>query len=200
MLKNCLKSVLLISGIISTMANAELIISPVSNPTTLNIPINSQMPTDQSVQKLMQVLHINEMIDGVVNQHQAFATAMADMPKQLPTADNKKTTIFSRQVEKQIQQLFGKYSQVFAQTVDPEKQRQTLISAYLQTAKQRYTQAEVNALLGFYDNPMGQQILQKQNQVNSDFLQTVMPMLVGDTAVLQQNLPQIQQDIEKIFR
>lgn len=200
MLKNFLKSALLIGSMISTFANAELIINSASSPVAVNSIINrNQMPTDPSVQKLMQVLHINEMIEGIVNQQQVFATAMADIPKQLPPTDSKKSSIFSRHIEKQIQQLFGKYSQVFANSIDPEKQRQAMTNAYLQVAKRHYTQAEVDALIRFYDNPIGQQILQKQNQVNSDFMQTVMPILAGDTAVLQKNLPQIQQDIEKIF-
>lgn len=187
---------------LATFTHAELIISPATmvktNEAIVNQPSTHTL-TDASVTKLMQVLHINDMIEGVIAQQQQFAEAMNKLPTTLPSDESKKTTIFSRQIEKQIQQVFSKYSKVFGQQIDANQQRQDMTTAYVNAAKQRYTQAEVNALINFYDNPMGQQILHKQNQVNSDFLQAVLPKMAGDPEHLQQQLPKLQQDIERIF-
>ncbi|NOX79244.1 MAG: hypothetical protein GXP20_10385 [Gammaproteobacteria bacterium] len=48
---------------------------------------------------------------------------------------------------------------------------------------------------------MGQRILSKQSQVSSEFVQVMMPTLIGDnTSQLEKALPSLQKDIEKIFK
>lgn len=47
---------------------------------------------------------------------------------------------------------------------------------------------------------MGQRILSKQSQVSSEFVQVMMPTLIGDTTQLEKAMPSLQKDIEKIFK
>lgn len=194
------------------VSHAELIINSPQTPSTTIVsattpavistvlPSHVQRPSNESVSKLMQVLHVDDVIEGMLIEQQQLSDAVSTLPTSLPKTDNKVTSIFSRKVQQQMQQVLEKYSSVFAKQIDVPKQRQAMLTAYQTVAKQRYTQAEVNALIAFYDNPMGQQILQKQNLVNSDFLQAVMPMMAGDPAALQQALPTLQKDIENIFK
>ena len=185
-------------------AYAELIIQ--NNPvnavnaqtpvTTLN-ELQTQ-PTDASLDKLIKVLHIDKMIDEMIAQRQQAASMMKGLPQELPTDEN--AGIFSRHAQKQLKNIFVKYSTVLGQQLDQPISKQQLQQAYQAIAKKTYTQAEVDALNQFYETPMGQRILSKQSQVSSEFVQVMMPTLIGDTSQLEKAMPSLQKDIEKIFK
>ncbi len=181
-------------------AYAELIIQ--NNPVNAQTPvttINAQaQPTDAALDKLIKVLHIDKMIDEMLAQRQQAANMMKELPQELPTDEN--AGIFSRHVQKQLKNIFVKYSTVLGQQLDQPISKQQLQQAYQAIAKRTYTQAEVDALNQFYETPMGQRILSKQSQVSSEFVQVMMPTLIGDTSQLEKALPSLQKDIEKIFK
>ena len=181
-------------------AYAELIIQ--NNPVNAQTPvttINAQaQPTDAALDKLIKVLHIDKMIDEMLAQRQQAATMMKGLPQELPTDEN--AGIFSRHAQKQLKNIFVKYSTVLGQQLDQPISKQQLQQAYQAIAKRTYTQAEVDALNQFYETPMGQRILSKQSQVSSEFVQVMMPTLIGDTSQLEKAMPSLQKDIEKIFK
>ena len=184
-------------------AYAELIIqnNPVNavNALTPIATINAQaQPTDESLDKLIKVLHIDKMIDEMLAQRQQAATMMKGLPQELPTDEN--AGIFSRHAQKQLKNIFVKYSTVLGQQLDQPISKQQLQQAYQAIAKKTYTQAEVDALNQFYETPMGQRILGKQSQVSSEFVQVMMPTLIGDTSQFEKEMPSLQKDIEKIFK
>ena len=181
-------------------AYAELIIQ--NNPLNAQPPIttiNAQtQPTDASLDKLIKVLHIDKMIDEMLAQRQQAANMMKGLPQELPMDEN--AGIFSRHAQKQLKNIFVKYSTVLGQQLDQPISKQQLQQAYQAIAKKTYTQAEVDALNQFYETPMGQRILSKQSQVSSEFVQVMMPTLIGDTSQLEKAMPSLQKDIEKIFK
>lgn len=181
-------------------AYAELIIQ--NNPVSAQPPvttINAQaQPTDASLDKLIKVLHIDKMIDEMLAQRQQAASMMKGLPQELPTDEN--AGIFSRHAQKQLKNIFVKYSTVLGQQLDQPISKQQLQQAYQAIAKKTYTQAEVDALNQFYETPMGQRILSKQSQVSSEFVQVMMPTLIGDTSQFEKAMPSLQKDIEKIFK
>lgn len=184
-------------------AYAELIIqkNPVNavNAQTPIATINVQaQPTDASLDKLIKVLHIDKMIDEMIAQRQQAASMMKGLPQEFPTDEN--AGIFSRHAQKQLKNIFVKYSTVLGQQLDQPISKQQLQQAYQAIAKKTYTQAEVDALNQFYETPMGQRILSKQSQVSSEFVQVMMPTLIGDTSQLEKAMPSLQKDIEKIFK
>jgi hypothetical protein len=194
---------LLISTGMTTLAHpayAELIIQ--NNPVSAQPPvttINAQaQPTDASLDKLIKVLHIDKMIDEMLAQRQQAASMMKGLPQELPTDEN--AGIFSRHAQKQLKNIFVKYSTVLGQQLDQPISKQQLQQAYQAIAKKTYTQAEVDALNQFYETPMGQRILSKQSQVSSEFVQVMMPTLIGDTSQFEKAMPSLQKDIEKIFK
>ena len=179
-------------------AYAELIIQ--NNPVNAQTPVTTinelqAQPTDASLDKLIKVLHIDKMIDEMLAQRQQAATMMKGLPQELPTDEN--AGIFSRHAQKHI---FVKYSTVLGQQLDQPIAKQQLQQAYQAIAKRTYTQAEVDALNQFYETPMGQRILSKQSQVSSEFVQVMMPTLIGDTSQFEKAMPSLQKDIEKIFK
>ena len=182
-------------------AYAELIIQ--NNPVSAKTPVTTinelqTQPTDASLDKLIKVLHIDKMIDEMLAQRQQAATMMKGLPQELPTDEN--AGIFSRHAQKQLKNIFVKYSTVLGQQLDQPISKQQLQQAYQAIAKKTYTQAEVDALNQFYETPMGQRILGKQSQVSSEFVQVMMPTLIGDTSQFEKAMPSLQKDIEKIFK
>lgn len=186
---------------ISRGANAELIIqSPSHTAVTVSQsvkPLPVIPPSDASITRLMQVLHVDAMIDEMVAQQQQIATAVQTMPKQLPKDD--KPSILSKVAQHQLQKILAKYGQVLGEPVDPAKRRAELVAIYHTAAKQHYSQAEVDALIGFYETPMGQQLLQKQSLVSMDFLKNSIPTMAGGQREWAGILPTLEQDMAKIF-
>ncbi|AME02133.1 hypothetical protein A9Z64_03150 [Moraxella osloensis] len=182
-------------------AYAELIIQ--NNPVNGQTPVTTinelqTQPTDASLDKLIKVLHIDKMIDEMLAQRQQAANMTKGLPQELPTDEN--AGIFSRHAQKQLKNIFVKYSTVLGQQLDQPIAKQQLQQAYQAIAKRTYTQAEVDALNQFYETPMGQRILSKQSQVSSEFVQVMMPTLIGDTSQFEKAMPSLQKDIEKIFK
>lgn len=178
-------------------AYAELIIQ--NNPVSAQTPVTTinelqTQPTDASLDKLIKVLHIDKMIA----QRQQAASMMKGLPQEFPTDEN--AGIFSRHAQKQLKNIFVKYSTVLGQQLDQPISKQQLQQTYQAIAKKTYSQAEVDALNQFYETPMGQRILSKQSQVSSEFVQVMMPTLIGDTSQLEKAMPSLQKDIEKIFK
>ena len=182
-------------------AYAELIIQ--NNPVNAQTPVTTinelqAQPTDAALDKLIKVLHIDKMIDEMLAQRQQAANMMKGLPQELPTDEN--AGIFSRHAQKQFKNIFVKYSTLLGQQLDQPISKQQLQQAYQVIAKKTYTQAEVDALNQFYETPMGQRILSKQSQVSSEFVQVMMPTLIGDTSQFEKAMPSLQKDIEKIFK
>ena len=182
-------------------AYAELIIQ--NNPVNAQTPVTTinelqNQPTDAALDKLIKVLHIDKMIDEMLAQRQQAATMMKGLPQELPTDEN--AGIFSRHAQKQLKNIFVKYSTLLGQQLDQPISKQQLQQAYQAIAKKTYTQAEVAALNQFYETPMGQRILSKQSQVSSEFVQVMMPTLIGDASQFEKAMPSLQKDIEKIFK
>ncbi len=182
-------------------AYAELIIQ--NNPVNAQTPVTTinelqTQPTDAALDKLIKVLHIDKMMDEMLAQRQQAANMMKGLPQELPTDEN--AGIFSRHAQKQLKNIFVKYSTLLGQQLDQPISKQQLQQAYQAIAKRTYTQAEVDALNQFYETPMGQRILSKQSQVSSEFVQVMMPTLIGDTTQFEKAMPSLQKDIEKIFK
>lgn len=192
-------------------ANAELIIH--SEPNTVNKDVNKianqhnnkQAPTDVSIIKLMQVMHIDEQIESIVNGQQAAIDAINmqtqnQAKKGSQQINDKSLNKRQRQLQEQIQSVLGQYAKIMSNGIGDATDAQTLTQAYISAAKTYYTQAEVDAQIKFYDTEMGQSILAKQPQITAAFLQQSLPEDTSETeAQLGELLPQMKQIIKGIF-
>ena len=192
-------------------ANAELIIH--SEPNTVNKDVNKianqhnnkQAPTDVSIIKLMQVMHIDEQIESIVNGQQAAIDAINmqtqnQVQKGSQQINDKSLNKRQRQLQEQIQSVLGQYAKIMSNGIGDATDAQTLTQAYISAAKTYYTQAEVDAQIKFYDTEMGQSILAKQPQITAAFLQQSLPEDTSETeAQLGELLPQMKQIIKGIF-
>lgn len=192
-------------------ANAELIIH--SEPNTVNKDVNKianqhnnkQAPTDVSIIKLMQVMHIDEQIQSIVNGQQAAIDAINmqtqnQVQKGSQQINDKSLNKRQRQLQEQIQSVLGQYAKIMSNGIGDATDEKTLTQAYISAAKTYYTQAEVDAQIKFYDTEMGQSILAKQPQITAAFLQQSLPEDTSATeAQLGELLPQMKQIIKGVF-
>ena len=218
MIRSLSMAVVTISGVASlTQAQAELVIhnepaqqqsvsinrisansASINNTAFMN---NNISPTDTSIVKLMEVMHIDEQIESIVNGQQAAINAI-NVQTQNRTESVGDGNLNKRQqaLQEQIQKVLGQYAKIMTNTIGDTTDKQTLTQAYINAAKTYYTQAEVDAQIDFYDTVMGQSILSKQPQITAAFLQQSLPDDTSETeAQLDELLPQMQQIIQGVF-
>ena len=218
MVRSLSMAVITISAVASlTQAQAELVIhSEPAQPQSVNINRisansasinnaafmnNNISPTDTSIVKLMEVMHIDEQIESIVNGQQAAIDAI-NVQTQNRTESVSDGNLNKRQqaLQEQIQKVLGQYAKIMTNTIGDTTDRQTLTQAYINAAKTYYTQAEVDAQIDFYDTVMGQSILSKQSQITAAFLKQSLPDDTSETeAQLDELLPQMQQIIQGVF-
>lgn len=192
-------------------ASAELIVHNEPNTVrkdTKNIAkqqMNTQAPSDVSIIKLMQVMHIDEQIQSIVNGQQAAIDAINMQTKNQNQSSNQRASDQQlnkrqRELQEQIQSVLGQYAKIMTEGIGNAADAQTLTQAYISAAKTYYTQAEVDAQIAFYDTAVGQSILAKQPQITAAFLQQSLPEDTSETeAQLSELLPQMKQIIEGVF-
>ena len=192
-------------------ANAELIVHSEPNRVskgTNNIAkqqLNKQAPTDVSIIKLMQVMHIDAQIQSIVNGQQAAIDAINTQTKNQNQSSNQRASDQQlnkrqRELQEQIQSVLGQYTKIMTEGIGNAADAQTLTQAYISAAKTYYTQAEVDAQIKFYDTAVGQSILAKQPQITAAFLQQSLPEDTSETeAQLSELLPQMKQIIKGVF-
>ena len=192
-------------------ANAELIVH--SEPNTVRKDtsdiakqqMNKQAPSDVSIIKLMQVMHIDEQIQSIVNGQQAAINAINTQTKNQAQSNSqrggdKNLNKRQRELQEQIQSVLGQYAKIMTNGIGNAADAQTLTQAYISAAKTYYTQAEVDAQIKFYDTAVGQSILAKQPQITAAFLQQSLPDDTSETeAQLSELLPQMRQIIKSAF-
>lgn len=192
-------------------ANAELIVHSEPNTArkdTNNIAkqqMNNQAPSDVSIIKLMQVMHIDAQIQSIVNGQQAAIDAINTQTKNHNQSSNQRASDQplnkrQRELQEQIQSVLGQYTKIMTEGIGNAADAQTLTQAYISAAKTYYTQAEVDAQIKFYDTAVGQSILAKQPQITAAFLQQSLPEDTSETeAQLSELLPQMKQIIKGVF-
>ena len=162
--------------------------------------MNNISPTDTSIVKLMEVMHIDEQIESIVNGQQVAIDAISMQQTRTQQKDNGKLNKSQRELQEQIQKVLGQYTKIMTNGIGNATDKQTLTQAYINAAKTYYTQAEVDAQIDFYDTVMGQSILSKQPQITAVFLKQSLPEDTSETeAQLDKLLPQMQQIIQGVF-
>ena len=165
------------------------------------ILVNQQIPTDASVLKLMQVMHVDEQIDAIINGQQAVSDILEEQGNK-SRVNEAKLNKRQRELAKNMQGVLAQYTKILAGGVQGTANKEELTQAYLTAAKAHYNQQEVNALIGFYDTQIGQSILEKNPKVTSEFLKASLPdeaEMKQTTEQLEELMPQIKQLIKGVF-
>lgn len=208
-----------------TQANAELIIEPSTQSKIIlskaaaitqtdtsqeynaalinNQLINTQAPTESSIIKLMQVMHVDEQIAVIANgQQMALDVINTQANPQSKQSNGDKLNKRQRELQNQIQSVLGQYAKIMSNSIGDATDVETMTRAYINAAKDYYSQAEVDAQIKFYNTTIGQSILAKQPQIMSAFLKQTLQadMNMGDTKnQLSELLPQMKHIIKGIL-
>ncbi|KAA0930825.1 DUF2059 domain-containing protein [Psychrobacter sp. ANT_H59] len=178
-----------------TVTSAPYNVRKIDDPQSVNRPL----PTDISIIKLMQVMHIDEQIQSIVDGKQAAINAINTQTQNQQVTDeplNKR----QRELQNQIQSVLGQYAKIMTNGIGNTADIQTLTQAYISAAKTYYTQAEVDAQIKFYDTAVGQNILAKQPQITAAFLKQSLPQDTSETEnQLSELLPQMKQIVKGVF-
>lgn len=170
-----------------------------SSPNTLS---NAKVltPTDASIIKLMQVMHIDVQIDSIANGQQVAIEAINSQMQNPSQYSEDKLNRRQRKLQTKIQSILGQYTKIMTNSIDDATDAQMMRQVYINAAKAYYTQSEVNAQIEFYDTVLGQSILAKQPQVNAEFLQRLLPDdMSGTKEQVSELLPQMKQLIKDML-
>ena len=186
---------------IATTTAAQNTISTQNGTIQNGILVNQQIPTDASVLKLMQVMHVDEQIDAIINGQQAVSDILEEQGNK-SKVNEAKLNKRQRELAKNMQGVLAQYTKILAGGVQGTANKEELTQGYLTAAKAHYNQQEVNALIGFYDTQIGQSILEKNPKVTSQFLKASLPdeaEMKQTTEQLEELMPQIKQLIKGVF-
>ena len=145
----------------------------------------------ESVQKMMRVMKVESQYDS------ALGSTLQMMRDQMVNSIPKHANISAEQrtqIEAVIQNAWQKYQERLAGDAELRK---AVFTLFQQLAQKHYTQQEVDALIGFYDSPLGQSILDKQGMMIGEFTQSVPAIL--DTRI-QSMAREIRREMEAEIR
>lgn len=134
-------------------------------------PAWAEPASAESVQKMMRVMKVESQYDS------ALGSTLQMMRDQMVNSIPKHANISAEQraqIEAVIQNAWQKYQE---QLTGDAELRKTVFTSFQQLAQKYYTQQEVDALIGFYDSPLGQSILDKQGMMIGEFTQSVPAIL-----------------------
>ena len=134
-------------------------------------PAWAEPASAESVQKMMRVMKVESQYDS------ALGSTLQMMRDQMVNSIPKHANISTEQraqIEAVIQNAWQKYQERLAGDAELRK---TVFASFQQLAQKHYTQQEVDALIGFYDSPLGQSILDKQGMIIGEFTQSVPAIL-----------------------
>ena len=134
-------------------------------------PAWAEPASTESVQKMMRVMKVESQFDNSLNSTlQMIRDQMVNsIPKHANISAEQRA-----QIEAVIQNAWQKYQE---QLTGDAELRKTVFTSFQQLAQKYYTQQEVDALIGFYDSPLGQSILDKQGMMIGEFTQSVPAIL-----------------------
>ncbi len=155
------------------------------------VPAWAEPASAESVQKMMRVMKVESQYDS------ALGSTLQMMRDQMVNSIPKHANISAEQrtqIEAVIQNAWQKYQERLAGDAELRK---AVFTLFQQLAQKHYTQQEVDALIGFYDSPLGQSILDKQGMMIGEFTQSVPAIL--DTRI-QSMAREIRREMEAEIR
>ena len=115
--------------------------------------LQAAQPSDESINKMMAVMHVDKMLDQMVAQvNNGMKTGM-DQGLQQSLHGQELTAAQKAAVEKLKDQL--------AAMMREELSMSKLKDVYLQAYRETFTQQEVDSITAFYSTPAGQAVVEK---------------------------------------
>ena len=147
-------------------------------------PAWAEPASAESVQKMMRVMKVESQFDN------SISSMLQMMRDQMVNSIPKHANISAEQraqIEAVMRNAWQKYQ---ARLTSDPKLRTSVFARFQQLVQKHYTQQEVDALIGFYDSPLGQSILDKQGVMIGEFTQSV-------PAIVDASIPFMEREIAR---
>ena len=177
----------------NTVFAVSLSISAVSLMAVPTLSVQAAVPTDASLLKLIKVTKVVEMMNEMSSDSGITDQVTQSMLSSLPV-DN-----LSTDQRQRLEGIVSKYSKEMTDNSDRDSVNQQVIKVYMETAKQHFDQAEVDAQIAFYSSKAGQSIINKQPAMMKDYMTKVMPIVMESTMEkVQDIMPRMAADIKAL--
>lgn len=146
------------------------------------VPAWAEPASAESVQKMMRVMKVESQYDS------ALGSTLQMMRDQMVNSIRNRTDISAEQrtqIEAVIRNAWQQYQERLAGDAEVRK---TIFTFSQQLAQKHYTQQEVDALIGFYDSPVGQSILEKQSMMKDEVRRAIPAMLNAKVQPIAQEI------------
>ena len=145
-------------------------------------PAWAEPASAESVQKMMRVMKFESQYDN------SISSIFQMMRDQMVNSIRNRTDISAEQrtqIEAVIRNAWQQYQERLAGDAELRK---TVFASFQQLAQKHYTQQEVDALIGFYDSPVGQSILEKQGMMKDEVRRAIPAMLNAKVQPIAQEI------------
>ena len=154
---------------------------------------HAAVPTDASLLKLIKVTKVVETMNDMSSDSEVTEQIMQTMLASMP--DNELNTA----QRKRFNEIILKYSKEMTDKENSESLNKQIIDVYVQSAKQHFSQKEVDAQIAFYSSQIGQSIIDKQPAMMKDYMAKIVPIVMESTMKKMQNImPRMAADINAI--
>lgn len=151
------------------------------------------VPTDASLMKLIKVTKVIETMNDMSSDNEVTEQVMQTMLASMP---NSELTAAQR---KRFDEIVLKYSKEMTSKDNVETLNRQITNAYVQSAKQYFSQEEVDAQIAFYSSQVGQSIIDKQPEMMKDYMAKIMPVIMESTMKkMQEIMPKMAADIKAL--
>lgn len=151
------------------------------------------VPTDASLMKLIKVTKVIETMNDMSSDNEVTEQVMQTMLASMP---NSELTAAQR---KRFDEIVLKYSKEMTSKDNVETLNRQITNAYVQSAKQHFSQEEVDEQIAFYSSQVGQSIIDKQPEMMKDYMAKIMPVIMESTMKkMQEIMPKMAQDIKAL--
>ena len=157
-------------------------------------PAWAEPASAESVQKMMRVMKMESEFDN------SISSIFQMMRDQMVNSIRNRTDISAEQrtqIEAVIRNAWQQYQERLAGDAEVRK---TIFTFSQQLVQKRYTQQEVDALIGFYDSPVGQSILEKQGMMKGEVRRAIPAMLNAKVQpIAQEIMREMNAEIHRIL-
>ena len=157
-------------------------------------PAWAEPASAESVQKMMRVMKMESEFDN------SISSIFQMMRDQMVNSIRNRTDISAEQrtqIEAVIRNAWQQYQERLAGDAEVRK---TIFTFSQQLVQKHYTQQEVDALIGFYDSPVGQSILEKQGMMKGEVRRAIPAMLNAKVQpIAQEIMREMNAEIHRIL-
>lgn len=165
--------------------------------TVVAMPMERRAPSDESLQKLAEVMQYDKSFDKP--NPQLINALYENIQKQLNADDSIKN--LTPEQNQKINQLFQAIILDFVNEAYSPASKARLMQTYKDISRKIYTQDEVNAMIEFYGSPIGKRITLKDEAFTVEVMKYAIALnQETQERFLREKFPDFKKEFEKIIK